>query len=114
MSKLKKREYLGKEKQKESPRISFKSDNRIICLKTGRKKFLYPTLQKALRACKYSDDPQRPYYCDSCCGYHTTSKTKKQYYQKLEPILMQRYKHGVIKVSKEHKLISKRTIKKDK
>ena len=39
---------------------------------------------KALTACKFSKDPQRPYYCKRCFGYHTTSETKEQYYDNLE------------------------------
>lgn len=96
-------------KRRKNERISLKSDNRIICLKTGRPKFLYLTLKKALRACEYSDDPQRPYYCKSCCGFHTTSETKEEYYKKLEPILQQRFNHGAIRSDKENKLISRRS-----
>ncbi|MBQ9160874.1 MAG: hypothetical protein IJ122_06085 [Methanobrevibacter sp.] len=81
---LTKRQYETKQKRKSNSRHSETSDNRVICLKTGRAKYLYPTLKKALLACKYSEDPQRPYYCKQCMGFHTTSETKEEYYDKLE------------------------------
>lgn len=79
-----KREYESIKRRKQSVRRSETSDNRVICPKTGRAKYLYPTLKKALLACKYSDNPQRPYYCNRCFGYHTTSETKDEYYDNLE------------------------------
>lgn len=81
-----KHEYNRYNKAENSEHISNKSDSRIICLATGRPKFSYPTLKKAELACSYSKDLQRPYYCKGCCGYHTTSKTKDEYYNTLEEI----------------------------
>ena len=103
-----KRTYLSHKKMLERGRISQKSDSRIICPKTGRAKFLYPTLKKALKACEYSDDPQRPYYCKACCGFHTTSETKKEYYKKIGPIVKKRFDMDIIETEKEFKLISKK------
>ena len=79
-----KRQYEAVQRRKSSKRRSETSDNRVICLKTGRAKYLYPTLKKALLACKYSDNPQRPYYCSRCYGFHTTSESKEEYYDNLE------------------------------
>ena len=86
----KKRQYEARIRAKENNHVSQKSDNRVICPKTGRKKFLYSTLQKALTACKFSKDPQRPYYCKRCFGYHTTSETKPQQRFRL-PLQNQRF-----------------------
>lgn len=61
---------------------SMKADNRAVCPKSGRMKYRYPTLEKALRACQYAPDPQRPYFCKACRAFHTTSKSKDEYYEK--------------------------------
>ena len=61
-------------------RISKNSDNRVFCPEIGREKFRYETKEKALLACKYSSNKQRPYYCNSCCAWHTTSMNKGKYY----------------------------------
>jgi len=101
----KKRKYETLKAQKERGRVSPNSDNRVVCPKTGRPKFLYPTLKKAQLACKYSDDPQRPYYCKRCCGYHTTSETKEEYYDKLEPIVKGRFNKPLIRTKNPRELI---------
>lgn len=94
---LTKRQYETKQKRKSNSRHSETSDNRVICLKTGRAKYLYPTLKKALLACKYSDDPQRPYYCKQCMGFHTTSETKEEYYDNLEKQMGHKVERAEIK-----------------
>lgn len=76
--------YLRKQHNRKSRHVSGKSDNRVWCPEIERAKFLYPTLKKAQLACKYSDNPQRPYYCKSCCGYHTTKEPKEDYYAYLK------------------------------
>ena len=81
-----KHEYRRCNKAEHREHVSNKSDNRVVCIATGRPKFLYPTLKKAELACSFSKDLQRPYYCKGCCGYHTTSKTKDEYYETLEEI----------------------------
>ena len=63
---------------------SKRADNRFVCPVSRKMKYLYPTFEKALKACEYSPDPQRPYYCKACCGYHTTSQTKEQYYARAD------------------------------
>lgn len=85
-----------------SGKISFKNDSRVICPKTGRPKFRYPTLKKALLACEYwekekseGQPSQRPYYCKRCCSYHTTSETKKEYHENLQEVITGRYDEGV-------------------
>ena len=88
--------------------VSKKSDNRVVCLKTGRPKFLYQTLKKAKLACAYATEPQRPYYCKACKGYHTTSETKDEYYERLEDVMPYEIKrtdndHGFI--DKDHKRV---------
>lgn len=104
-----KREYKEMQTAKTRKHISYKSDNRVVCIATGRQKFVYPTLKKAELACSYSgDDLQRPYYCKGCCGWHTTSKTQEEYYQTLEDIGIKevtRSKHKAGFVSKDKKIL---------
>lgn len=71
---IKKSEYLP----------SKKADNRFVCLSNGKMKYQYATFEKALLACKYAPDPQRPYYCKACHAYHTTSQTKEEYYSRAD------------------------------
>jgi len=72
--------------------ISANSDNRRFCMAIQRPKFCYETLEKAQKACDYSPNPQRAYYCDFCQAYHTThcmniSKQGEYHYaQKLKTI----------------------------
>lgn len=61
----------------ESRFVSANSDNRTICPAIQRPKFCYETYEKAKKACEYSDNPQRIYYCNFCCAYHTTHFLKK-------------------------------------
>lgn len=61
----------------ESRFVSANSDNRKVCPAIQRPKFCYETYEKAKRACEYSDNPQRIYYCNFCCAYHTTHFLKK-------------------------------------
>lgn len=103
----KKRQYEAKIKAKENNHVSQKSDNRVICPKTGRKKFLYSTLQKALTACKFSKDPQRPYYCKRCFGYHTTSESKEQYYDNLEKRIGN-LKFEVVRTEKKYDFVGRK------
>ena len=79
------------EKKKPKNRVSPNADNRFVCLQSRRSKFRYPTLKKALLACKYSDDKQRPYYCKACCCYHTTSESKEEFYNNLESAFEKRF-----------------------
>lgn len=65
------KKYRGKSYHK-SRHISANSDNRKYCVGASRQKFCYETYEKARRACEYSPNPQRVYYCDFCCAYHTT------------------------------------------
>lgn len=59
--------------------VSANSDNRKFCPAIQRPKFCYETYEKAKKACEYSDNPQRVYYCKFCCAYHTTHFLKKSY-----------------------------------
>lgn len=68
---------MGRKNGYESRFVSAKSDNRKICPAIQRPKFCYETYEKAKRACEYSDDAQRIYYCNFCCAYHTTHFLKK-------------------------------------
>ena len=58
--------------------ISANSDNRKYCVGVSRQKFCYETYEKARRACDYSPNPQRVYYCDFCCAYHTTKMLNRE------------------------------------
>lgn len=59
---------------------SANSDNRKFCLAIQRQKFCFDTYEKAKKACEFSDNPQRVYYCKFCCAYHTTHFLKKSGY----------------------------------
>ncbi|MCQ2571286.1 MAG: hypothetical protein MJ154_03520 [Candidatus Saccharibacteria bacterium] len=59
--------------------VSANSDNRKFCLFIQRQKFCYETYEKAQKACEYSNNPQRIYYCKSCCAYHTTHYLNKEH-----------------------------------
>ena len=61
-----------------------KADNRFVCPVCQRMKYCYTTFEKALRACKYLPDAQRPYYCKACRAFHTTSITKEEYYERAD------------------------------
>ena len=63
--------------KKSSGVISANSDNRKFCVAIQRQKFCYDTYEKAKKACEYSPNPQRVYYCKFCCAYHTTHFLKK-------------------------------------
>ena len=67
----------GKSHRKSS-HISANSDNRKYCVGVSRQKFCYETYEKARRACDYSPNPQRVYYCDFCCAYHTTKMLDRE------------------------------------
>lgn len=68
---------MGHKHNSKSRFISANSNNRKFCPIIQRQKFCYETYEKAKRACEYSDNPQRVYYCSFCCAYHTTHYLKK-------------------------------------
>lgn len=69
---------------------SERADNRFVCPRSGRMKYGYDTIEKALKACQYAPNPQRPYYCKSCRRYHTTSETKAEYYSRSDEAFRKR------------------------
>lgn len=71
--------HKGKSHHK-SNHVSANSDNRKYCVAISRQKFCYETYEKAQKACEYSPNPQRIYYCDFCCAYHTTSMLSKKHF----------------------------------
>lgn len=76
MSKLNKRQWLEIQKARTNDRISLKNDSRVFCLQAKRTKFLYTNELKAKTALKFNREngAVRYYVCDSCMGYHLTSK----------------------------------------
>lgn len=57
--------------------------NRYYCAESGRTKMLFETEKKANAFIKFNSEeieeitgfaPKRSYYCDSCGGWHLTSK----------------------------------------
>ena len=71
------KKYHGKSYRKNN-HVSANSGNRKLCVGIFRQKFCTETYEKALKACKYSPNPQRVYYCDFCCAYHTTKILDKE------------------------------------
>lgn len=62
--------------------------NRVYCYDCGRNKMLFESEKKALNFIKFNGDnieeesgkkPLRAYFCQSCCGWHITSKGDKTY-----------------------------------
>ena len=76
MSKYSKRQWKQLKELKKQSYRSQKSDNRIFCRQAGRQKYLYESERKAQVALKFNREigNKRYYVCDSCMGYHTTSK----------------------------------------
>lgn len=63
---------------------SLKSDSRVFCKKANmRQKYFFATEKKAYLAIKFSNgDIVRSYFCETCLGWHTTSKTEEEYMNK--------------------------------
>lgn len=76
MSKLNKRQWLEIKKAQENKHISLKNDSRVFCRQARRNKFLYENELKAKVALKFNKEngAVRYYACDTCMGYHLTSK----------------------------------------
>ncbi len=76
MSKLTNRQWLEIQKARSNDHISLKNDSRVFCHQAYRNKFLYESEFKAKVALKFNKEngAVRYYVCDSCMGYHLTSK----------------------------------------
>ncbi len=64
------------------------SKNKVHCYDCGRNKMLFESEKKALNFIKFNSEnieeengikPIRAYFCQSCCGWHITSKPEKTY-----------------------------------
>lgn len=48
----------------------------VYCPQAGKHKLCYETEKKAQKAIRFNKDrTERYYWCQSCCSYHTTSKS---------------------------------------
>ena len=76
MSKINKREWLKRQDVRQNDHISLKNDSRVYCREAKRTKFLYENELKAKIALRFNREngAVRYYVCDSCMGYHLTSK----------------------------------------
>lgn len=70
-----------------------KPKNRVFCLECGRSKLLFETEKKAKLFIRYNASeikqeseenkaPIRAYYCETCGGWHTTSREAKPWKEK--------------------------------
>lgn len=83
MSKIPKRKWLRIQELKNNDHISLKNNSRVYCRSARKNKFLYVNELKAKNALKYNveNGAVRYYPCDSCMGFHLTSKTLEEYYK---------------------------------
>lgn len=76
MSKLNNRQWRRRQDARQNDHISLKNDSRVYCRQARKNKFLYENELKAKIALKFNQEngAVRYYICDSCVGYHLTSK----------------------------------------
>ena len=80
--------------------MSKPTKNRIMCPECGRTKMLFETESKARNFIKFNGDDfgheneLRPYYCQSCGGYHISSKVHKKSYDTTTERLINAYRES--------------------
>lgn len=83
MSHLNKRIWQVRQQVKDKRYVSPNSDSRVFCRRANRNKYLYETIAKAETALRFNEIDEigtvRYYACDSCAGYHLTSKSLEEY-----------------------------------
>jgi len=75
---------MSKQKINETEYRSLKSDSRVFCRQAGmRQKYYFATEKKAELAIRFCNgEIVRSYYCNTCIGWHTTSKSEEEYTNK--------------------------------
>ena len=56
-------------------RITENNFRKVFCKDSGKEKNIYKTVKDAKNHLEFLQSENQVYYCDSCHGYHTSTKT---------------------------------------